>query len=399
MKRCRGKAVVSVLGIVAMTSLAIASFLLRAPLRSSRFDLQHIYGTLSGLSTRRDGYVDSTSKSAKQVGMNLPKPEIRMSSYSNCSNMLDDVTIGHVTGEGTTFSSEFLSTKHLTSSTNLIPRILHQTWDGLRVPNNTVPWIKSIVSRHPDWEYWFWTQDDIKCFLRHKYPNYVKLYSNYSAMIFKTDVMRYFVLYDIGGIYLDLDVECLQPLDVWTTLSAAILSHETYEQVFLMRQRTKPNVMTTILASRPHHPFYKLLQLNLEKYHKMKPMDVLHSTGPYFLDDIYNLYISLRNLSKSEDDILVLHPKYWLPTYDNLMSMEKLCSSCELLVRNADILQLCAQAKKKAFRNIPDQDSYLKHHWVHTNLLPSTYKTRSLVDITSIVPNFVPVSKRLNLQC
>ena len=39
-------------------------------------------------------------------------------------------------------------------------------------------------------------------------------------------------------------------------------------------------------------------QENLQQYHKAKPNDVLHSTGPYFLDDIYKRF---KPATKSEE--------------------------------------------------------------------------------------------------
>ena len=326
-----------------------------------------------------------------------------------CQQLLDDVNITHVTNEGKTFTDDELDIQGYKNKTPIIPRILHQTWDDYNIPKIAVPWIKSLLMRHQGWEYWFWTQHDVKCYLRHKHPKYLELYNHYAAIIYRTDVMRYFLLYDYGGIYLDLDVEALKPLDVWLHLAPAILSHETYEHSFVMHRLKEPNVMTTILASKPGHPYFKLLQENLQQYHKAKPNDVLHSTGPYFLDDIYKRF---KPANKSED-ILAIHPRYWLPTYDNVMSMSTICScsllrdgfyvkprSSEKILKTHDVLQLCAIAKKNNFTNTPAKQSYLDHHWVHTNLQKADFKHKNnLVSIFEILPNLVPVHKRLGLQC
>ena len=229
-------------------------------------------------------------------------------------------------------------------------------------------------------------------------------------MIYRTDVMRYFLLYDYGGIYLDLDVSCLKPLDIWLYQAPAVLSHETYEHSLIMHRLRQPNVMTTILASKPRHPYYKMLQENLERYHKAKPSDVLHSTGPYYINDIYKLYS--QQTHNDSDQILVIHPRYWLPTYDNIMNMSHICSCSlirdgvyskkggkEKLLASPDVLQLCAQAKQANFTNRPHQQSFLEHHWVHTNLKGFKFKTENTVSILDVIPDLVPVSKRLGLTC
>ena len=174
-----------------------------------------------------------------------------------------------ISNEVTTFTGADLDLKnfqphgdhddgHSPPSTPIIPHIIHQTWDTYNVPKRFVPWIESVLRYHPSWQYWFWTQKDIVLYFKRRHPEFLDLYSSYSAMIFKTDVIRYFILYDFGGVYLDLDIEVFRPLDVWTYVAPSLLTHETYIHSFLVhKNRNRPNVMTTVLASVPGHPYYK----------------------------------------------------------------------------------------------------------------------------------------------
>ena len=211
--------------------------------------------------------------------------------------------------EARLFTADELNITRYAGTEPLIPKILHQTWNDYFIPKPAVPFVKSIIRQHPNWQYWFWTQADIQCYIKQKHPEFTSLYNDYDAMIYKTDVMRYFLLYDYGGFYLDLDVEALKPLDVWAHISSCILSHETYEHTFFGHMRAQPNVMTTILATRPNHPYYKLLQENLMKYHKTCPKNVLYSTGPFYIDDIYQLHVRTNNMSLEENNITVIHPR------------------------------------------------------------------------------------------
>ena len=50
---------------------------------------------------------------------------------------------------------------------------------------------------------------------RHAMPEYAMLYDETIDYMMRTDVLRYLVLLKDGGVYNDLDVECLEPIDTW----------------------------------------------------------------------------------------------------------------------------------------------------------------------------------------
>ena len=71
-----------------------------------------------------------------------------------------------------------------------IPRIIHQTWSGDEIPAQFTPWVRSWMEQNPSWQYWFWTDDDIRCFVEHHFPQYLALYDGYEYDINRADVMR-----------------------------------------------------------------------------------------------------------------------------------------------------------------------------------------------------------------
>lgn len=75
-----------------------------------------------------------------------------------------------------------------------IPRILHQTWQNDQVPEVVKPWVISWLQRHPGWEYWFWTDEDMHHFIQTKYSQFIKLYDSYPKQGYRNDVFR-FVMY------------------------------------------------------------------------------------------------------------------------------------------------------------------------------------------------------------
>ena len=45
------------------------------------------------------------------------------------------------------------------------------------------------------------------------YPEYLAMYDSYRFGIQRADAMRLFFLHKFGGIYIDMDIECLRSLD------------------------------------------------------------------------------------------------------------------------------------------------------------------------------------------
>ena len=101
--------------------------------------------------------------------------------------------------------------KHLEPS---IPHILHQTWSSNQVPLKFKTWIQSVLDLHPDWEYYFWTDDDVECLLRRRFSaKHLQNFRDYPQGIFRADALRFdflagrtdnFVLCDVTYMYMYL---------------------------------------------------------------------------------------------------------------------------------------------------------------------------------------------------
>jgi len=92
----------------------------------------------------------------------------------------------------------------------MIPKIIHQMWIGPNPP--PLKMIQTWIDKNPDWEHILWTED----LIREKYPNGFrnqKHIDEHETWNGKCDIMRYQILYDIGGIFLDADCICLNSLD------------------------------------------------------------------------------------------------------------------------------------------------------------------------------------------
>jgi mannosyltransferase OCH1-like enzyme len=95
----------------------------------------------------------------------------------------------------------------------IIPKIIHQTWKTKELPENFKIWSATIKKHHPTWEYKLWTDENNRNFIKENYHWFLSIYDSYNHNIKRVDAVRYFYLYHYGGIYADLDFECLGPID------------------------------------------------------------------------------------------------------------------------------------------------------------------------------------------
>jgi mannosyltransferase OCH1-like enzyme len=91
-----------------------------------------------------------------------------------------------------------------------IPKIIHQIWVGEKpLPQFYQDLTETWIKYHPDWQYILWTDEKVK---------ELKLYNQryYDAATSpseKANILRYELLNEFGGVYADIDTECLRSFD------------------------------------------------------------------------------------------------------------------------------------------------------------------------------------------
>jgi len=66
---------------------------------------------------------------------------------------------------------------------------------------------------NPNWQHRFYTDEDCTAWIAKHCPHLASVYHSYTTGIHRADFFRIAVLYYEGGVYADIDVECLRPLD------------------------------------------------------------------------------------------------------------------------------------------------------------------------------------------
>lgn len=172
-----------------------------------------------------------------------------------------------------------------------IPRIIHQTWKDAEVPAQWRPYQESWRARHPGWEHRLWTDADLHAFIREHYGWFLPIYEGYADPIMRADAARYFLLYHFGGLYADLDYECLRPFDELLAGRRLVVGLEPAAHMELPLTKAtglQRMLCNALMASEPGHPFWEHVFRQLVASHRAP--EALGATGPYMLTHAYNAY-------------------------------------------------------------------------------------------------------------
>jgi len=72
-----------------------------------------------------------------------------------------------------------------------IPKIIHQTWKSRSdLPETFRTWMSSWLEHNADWQYWLWTDADIRLLIAAVFPQYLSLFDSYPAQGYRVDVFR-----------------------------------------------------------------------------------------------------------------------------------------------------------------------------------------------------------------
>lgn len=265
-----------------------------------------------------------------------------------------------------------------------VPKIIHQTWKSTEIPSKFINWIKTWTANHPDWDYFLWTDESARALIKDKYPFLLPTFDSYSEGIRKADALRYVILYEFGGVYADMDLESLKPIDPMARKYSCFISQEPYEHPIL-DGNFENLVINALIGCQARHPFMKKLMDNLPAFRHM--WNVLDSTGPHFVTLIYNEYLAKHNLPPThEDGVYLSPPEYFFPTFDPAKHFwfRMQCGKFDKL--SSLQKKACKTLKVKGVLRKPTDMAFTDHHWIHT-YIDFRVSLKGPVNIHEIVPN------------
>jgi len=153
---------------------------------------------------------------------------------------------------------------------DVIPRTFHRIWLDESIPERYEAFWQRLKELHPGWDFVTWNTSSnyVLGFMRCR-----EVFDQAMTWAGKSDVLRYEVLHEYGGIYLDTDVEPLRPFD-------ELLEDErpfaAWEDKYLL--------CPTVMGSPAGHPAVSDLLEALPKWARLRAgAPPNQQTGPHFL--------------------------------------------------------------------------------------------------------------------
>lgn len=274
------------------------------------------------------------------------------------------------------------------AGTPRIPHIIHQTYVDENIPYKFSEFVKSFIRHNLDWKYYFWTDKSARRLIADRHPGLLATWDHYKKGINRADALRYVVLYEYGGVYVDLDFECLRPLHRVTMKYACMFPTEPFEHsVFRLNV---PFLLTNaIILCRPKHPFLKQLIDSLPTYLPMA--EQLDVAGPCFVTSQFMFYNKFKpgdylqrnkigNESSSpyfykgrlrEDDeeaVYVPNTHYFMHSLDqHAHSIDEYEKTCRHSRANTFlVLRACMAFRNRTLDKEDNRFTYTRHHWSQT---------------------------------
>lgn len=199
----------------------------------------------------------------------------------------------------------------------MTPKIIHQIWyQGVdKIPQNLQNNSNKIINLHKNWKYMIWDNNSIKKYFKNNH-RILTTYNKLKYLHQKVDFMKYCILYNFGGVYMDMDINALKSLD------QLVKQYENYECILsginlnVMESyalcRNNKCINNGIIISQQKSNFMLALINEICKNNKCQIYDLNKSicinrtTGPLLITKIYNNY-------ENKSQIKILHYSYFEP--------------------------------------------------------------------------------------
>jgi alpha 1,6-mannosyltransferase len=197
------------------------------------------------------------------------------------------------------FIFEYINPTNLTNYKNgTIPHNIIQT--GKQFSHYSYSRI-SFLKLNPTYSYLFYNDLQAKEFVhKHMSSEIIHAYDKLPMTVLKSDYFRYIAIYILGGIYSDLDTQCLRPIDKWTdnytnvSFIVGVEAEGSPEKYGTARQL---QLCQWTFASVPKHPILERMIHKIKEQTKilhnssLNQQTVFNWTGPGIWTDVIFDYL------------------------------------------------------------------------------------------------------------
>jgi len=123
--------------------------------------------------------------------------------------------------------------------------------------------------------------------LAKEYPWFLETWKGYRHNIQRADSIRYFILAQYGGIYIDLDNGCRRSLDPLLRFPA-----------WMPATSIRVGLTNHVMGTKRGHPYFRLLTERIQAYdhdYVFPYLTVMNSAGPHFVSMVWEEYTRMQS--------------------------------------------------------------------------------------------------------
>ncbi len=236
-------------------------------------------------------------------------------------------------------------------------------------------------------------------FIREKAELYAKQFNQSLAKDIienhSSEILRYFVMYEYGGFFADLDVEFYRSIqEKLLRPHTCIIAQEPLVNTLIIcdnGESVEPLASNKIMICAAHHPFIKFILQNVIFKHKDGKLCDL-SDRSYFHKLVHEYIQKTINETSKDVKIFLAPSDFFLPTFekDKIPFVKKKCQEHPPIVNEMDEkmnarkkmqAMLCQKLKANNFENKPNvTTSYTYSHWLNYTSIKIMREKRNIVN-------------------
>lgn len=176
----------------------------------------------------------------------------------------------------------FTPSKIKKKGASMIPKQIFQTWKTRYIKKDIEKYMRKLIEKNPEYDYYLFGDYECQEYLKRYFTSdYLDAFNDLIPGAFKADFWRYAILYREGGVYIDLDLEILYPLDSILPKDAEFISIKDRCPSYYNN-----GIFQAFIATIPKHEFLSCsLQLCLSNIQSgyIHPRSSLGMTGPLMM--------------------------------------------------------------------------------------------------------------------
>jgi len=189
----------------------------------------------------------------------------------------------------------------------MIPKIIWQTheWEYEELPQNFKRATQTWINLNPGWEYRYHSAIDRAVSVR-DFDQKLYQYYMFADKVTQSDIWRYIVIYQYGGVYADMDSFCTSPLDYY--LNTEYNNSEVFCTELISPGGTViDNNGNTVPEETNNSNFGAIKKSNTIK-------EIIESIkNKYYKENVHDIYINIEN--ESNLSVRYIYKNLWLGSY------------------------------------------------------------------------------------